>query len=168
MKKRTRAITPNDIKRFWSKVDRSGGPDTCWPWLARTDKDGYGKFQYGPHGGQTHVRAHVFSLRLHKRQTGPVARHYKCYSPPCCNWRHLKWGTPSDNRQDTVRAGREPIGEEKPTTKLTAADVQILQEKYKKHVPHAYNFCARYAREYGVSKATVQHAVTGLNWKWLR
>lgn len=30
--------------RFWAKVDQSGGPDACWPWLAYVDHHGYGKF----------------------------------------------------------------------------------------------------------------------------
>src|SRR5262245_5368741 len=28
-------------KSFWSKVDRSGGPNACWPWMASTTKEGY-------------------------------------------------------------------------------------------------------------------------------
>lgn len=31
-------------KRFWRKVDKSGGPDACWPWLASTHPGGYGQF----------------------------------------------------------------------------------------------------------------------------
>src|SRR5438552_3933780 len=33
-----------ESKRFWSKVDRSGGPTACWPWTAGTDKQGRGIF----------------------------------------------------------------------------------------------------------------------------
>lgn len=29
--------------RFWPKVDRTGGPDACWPWLAQLSS-GYGRF----------------------------------------------------------------------------------------------------------------------------
>jgi hypothetical protein len=31
--------------RFWSKVDRSGGPDACWPWTAGMFSTGYGAFK---------------------------------------------------------------------------------------------------------------------------
>lgn len=30
--------------RFWSKVDRSGGPEACWPWTAYKAPNGYGRF----------------------------------------------------------------------------------------------------------------------------
>lgn len=36
-------------ERFWEKVDRSGGPTACWPWLASTRADGYGQFGWGSH-----------------------------------------------------------------------------------------------------------------------
>jgi hypothetical protein len=32
-----------DDQRFWVKVDRSGGPDACWPWLAGKARTGYGR-----------------------------------------------------------------------------------------------------------------------------
>src|SRR5438874_974236 len=28
---------------FWSKVDKSGGPDACWPWTGCINAWGYGK-----------------------------------------------------------------------------------------------------------------------------
>ena len=37
-------LTPKDIERFWSKVDRSGGPESCWLWIASCDAKGYGQF----------------------------------------------------------------------------------------------------------------------------
>ena len=29
-------------ERFWSKADRSGGPEACWPWMAARNEHGYG------------------------------------------------------------------------------------------------------------------------------
>lgn len=34
-------------ERFWSKVDKSGGPDACWPWTDTPNRDGYGTFYWG-------------------------------------------------------------------------------------------------------------------------
>jgi hypothetical protein len=33
------------LDRFWSKVDRSGGPGSCWYWIACRFADGYGAFK---------------------------------------------------------------------------------------------------------------------------
>jgi len=107
----TIAITHVDA-RFWSKVDRSGGKNACWPWLCGVDKDGYGKFQYGPNGKQIHVRAHNFALELMVPRTGPLAMHFKCDNPPCCNWTHLKWGTQTENRADCTAKGRNACGDQ--------------------------------------------------------
>ena len=32
-------------ERFWAKVDRSGGPDACWPWTAALNHYGYPHFR---------------------------------------------------------------------------------------------------------------------------
>ena len=56
-------------ERFWSKVDRSGGPGACWPWGAPGDS-GYGTFTIGPQppGGKraksVRTRAHRFAYSL--------------------------------------------------------------------------------------------------------
>src|SRR6185312_561373 len=33
---------------FWDRVDRSGGPDACWPWTGAINKSGYGSFGEKP------------------------------------------------------------------------------------------------------------------------
>ncbi len=33
--------------RFWAKVDRSGGPDACWPFTGARSSTGYGTFEFG-------------------------------------------------------------------------------------------------------------------------
>ena len=46
--KHGRFTTANDVSpavRFWSKVDRSAGPDGCWPWLGGVSDAGYGRFR---------------------------------------------------------------------------------------------------------------------------
>src|SRR5262245_35045500 len=39
---RTRRTTE---EKFWSLVDKSGGPDACWPWMGSKDK-GYGRISW--------------------------------------------------------------------------------------------------------------------------
>lgn len=97
--------------RFWTYVDRRGGPDACWPWQAATDKDGYGKFQHGPHGGQEHIRAHRYALRVTVGGDGEATLHWKCDNPPCCNPAHPRWGTQTENRADCTAKGRNATGE---------------------------------------------------------
>jgi hypothetical protein len=60
-------ITPLDqVERFWSKVDRSGGREACWPWLASRNADnGYGIFHPSRTSGYPRtVSAHRFAAHL--------------------------------------------------------------------------------------------------------
>lgn len=96
-------------ERWWNKVDRRGD-DECWPWLAARDRDGYGKFQYGPKGGQTHIRAHRWIVDyLHGPiPLGLVVLH-SCDNPPCVNPAHLSVGTVADNNAEKFARDRHPI-----------------------------------------------------------
>ncbi len=51
-------MSDNDIARFWAKVDMSGGPDACWPWLGGTAK-GRGQFVAQETSHQAHRVAYT-------------------------------------------------------------------------------------------------------------
>ena len=96
-------------ERFWEKVDRSGGPDSCWLWLAHTNPKGYGRFAVGGRdGGQE--GAHRASWRLHHGEIPPGMRVlHNCPAgdnPTCVNPAHLWLGTDKDNMDDMVAKGR--------------------------------------------------------------
>ena len=92
-------------ERFWSKVDRSGGPDACWPWMAARNEHGYGVMRIEGRN----VRAHRVSLTLAagKSDPGPSVKVlHSCDNPPCCNPAHLRYGTQGDNIRDAIERGR--------------------------------------------------------------
>ncbi len=90
--------------RFWEKVDRSGGPDACWPRTGWHDRIGYGRFRIG----DQQLLAHRVAWMLDTGELIPegmcVLHH--CDNPPCCNRRHLFLGTQADNMADCVKKGR--------------------------------------------------------------
>src|ERR1035437_6125251 len=84
------ALDPVEV--FWSKVDRLGGPDACWPWMGARDQDGYGLFRPPKATRRPTQRAHRFALELKLGRPlapGMQARHAVCDNPPCCNPAHL-------------------------------------------------------------------------------
>jgi hypothetical protein len=72
--------------RFWFQVDRSGGPDSCWPWLGPCNPDGIGVFLV--HGRKTTARRYAY--RMHFEDPGPLRIGVRCGTVSCCNWRHMR------------------------------------------------------------------------------
>lgn len=99
--------------KFWNKVDIKDNFEQCWPWLGRTDPDGYGKHNIQLYGvtrssgdpRQITVLAHRFAFWLRHGWWPEIARH-QCNKPSCCNFAHLLDGTYQDNNRDTYRFGR--------------------------------------------------------------
>ena len=100
---------PTTEERFWSKVDRSGGPDACWPWLAGRGKNGYGWFRSAS-GDQRGAHRSSWELSIGPIPPGLCVCH-SCDNPPCVNPAHLWLGTHTDNNVDKMVKGRASKGE---------------------------------------------------------
>ena len=95
-------------ERFWSKVDRTGGPESCWTWRGGVNRvSGYGQFRINPRetpGRTTHAYVHriAFALTGGVIAPGEVVDHWKCVpsNPLCCNPAHLRAVAPDVNNID--------------------------------------------------------------------
>jgi hypothetical protein len=110
MAKRTYVRIP-ESERFESKVDKSAGPDGCWPWLARRSKKGYGEFEVWRNGKWIKGRAHAVA---HEIYIGPIPAGmcvcHICDTPWCVNPKHFFVGTHVDNAKDRAEKGRSSSG----------------------------------------------------------
>lgn len=99
---------------FWNRVDQSGGPDACWPFIGAAGTDGYGIVR---HLGRV-MGAHRVAYELTHGPIGAglVVRHM-CWERStqrllptrerrCCNPAHLETGTQAQNAHDRDLAGR--------------------------------------------------------------
>lgn len=113
-------------QRFWAKVDQTGGPDACWPWVAARTRLGYGVFGVGP------ARAHRVSFEMAngvELEKGAVVMH-TCDNPPCVNPAHLRLGSVAENDADRDAKGRLAHGERLSFSKLTAVQAANIRLRF--------------------------------------
>lgn len=79
-------MTPDQLARFWPKVDK-GGPDDCWTWTASIGSHGYGQL----HVDGAPRLAHRLS---YEHFIGPIAADmvidHLCRNTACVNPVHLE------------------------------------------------------------------------------
>jgi hypothetical protein len=94
------------LERARTRIDTSGGPDACWPYVGAHDGDGYG--QVSTRRGQAPAKVHRLVLEDtigRSLSAGERACHV-CDNPPCANPAHLFVGSVIDNARDAVAKGR--------------------------------------------------------------
>lgn len=167
------------ICRFWSKVDKSGGPDACWPWLGTTKPGGYGSFFVtrippGSKGKKIYANAHRLAYEL---TCGPIAPGlfacHRCDTPSCCNPNHIFLGTPRENVQDAVAKGRINYHNngKKSGGKIThGSKLATLTDEQVVALLNDYDngaLLADLAAKYGCHKAVASEIVWGKRYKWI-
>ena len=147
------------------KVDSSGGPDACWPWIASANR-GYGQFGLGGAAGAPVRATHVaFALAYGHVPDGDECVLHSCDNPPCCNPAHLFLGTRTDNAADRDGKGRgtrPPLvrGERSHLAKLSEDDVRAIRAA-RAGGETATSIAARY----GVRQSNVSAICLRQTWK---
>lgn len=78
-------------KGFWSLVDKSAGLEGCWPWTARADGKGRGRFEF--RGRWMSAPRVALILTGEPPASGGLKAVQSCGRPSCCNPAHLSWRT---------------------------------------------------------------------------
>ncbi len=160
MAKRIPNLHYTQINRFWTHVDRSGGPEACWLWTGYVRPNGYGSIGIN----YKEYKAHRVSYFLeHGRIDNDTLILHRCDVRACVNPAHLFQGTPKDNSQDAVRKGRNTrlYGEQNGKAKLTRAAITKIRRLYKA----GGVFQRELAEQFGVCEATISYVINGGRWK---
>lgn len=153
------ALTDKDVARFWSKIDRSGGPTACWAWTRATVR-GYGSVRIRGHVFYAHRVAFLLDVGV---DPGALGMCHRCDNPPCCNPAHLFLGTQAENTRDMVAKGRArggAAGERHHSAKLNDQVVLVMRS-------HRANggSTGTLARLFGVSLAVAKAVCAGRTWR---
>lgn len=158
------------IVRFMTKVAVRPDPD-CWLWTACLDDKGYGRIGLGGKHGRA-MQAHRASwlVFLGEIPEGLCVCH-RCDVPKCVNPAHLFLGTQTENHADMVRKGRNALGVRAAPKNpvhgeaiwcavLTADAVRAVRQRIAGGLTQS-----AVAREFGVSRSTVQLIAAGKTWR---
>lgn len=149
------------IARFWSYVN-IGMDDECWEWKAGKLHYGHGSFGSGSVWFGTNIASRIALLlsdRLLTDTRKELNALHTCNNPPCCNPKHLYWGTDQDNANDRSAVGNNAAA------KLTVEKVIEIRQKYKRGV-QGYGK-RQLAKEYGVSQGTIHAIVNNISWRYV-
>lgn len=84
----------NATERFWQRIDRSGGPDACWPFTGCLNPQGYGVVRFEGQARLTHRVAYILAV-------GPIpdglSLDHLCRTHNCSNPAHLEPVTQAEN-----------------------------------------------------------------------
>jgi hypothetical protein len=167
MARRRRAIgaraTDSERRRFFAKVDRSGGADACWPWIAGRTKDGYGRITIRSRetGAFTQMYANRVAFWI-ANGFFPVNALHSCHHPWCCNDRHLRDGSTLENADDAIRRGSFPFPA--PLRGLANAAAK-MSEAHVREIRSSGRSDAELATAFGLSRQAVSMARRRVTWK---
>lgn len=149
----------NPLKNY--KVDKNG----CWNWTKSLNNTGCGSVYRD--GVATKAHRYFYEKLVGKIPEGLYLLH-SCDNRACVNPSHLRPGTAQENSQDAVDRNRIARGERIGPSKLTNIQVKeikkILKKEYK---PRSY-LLTNLAKQYHVSRVTIDDIRKGVWWGWLK
>jgi hypothetical protein len=137
-------------------IDRSGGPDACWPWTRSCTHAGYG--QVYAHGKNRYAHRLSWENAFGPLPGGAFLCH-RCDNPPCCNPNHLFVCTQAENIGDAARKDRVSWGEHRHSARLRAADIPTIRRLVRQGLTHR-----AVAARFGVARETITKVASGRSW----
>ena len=139
------------IDDFWDYVDKSNGPNSCWPWTRHIDSLGYGRAVPRNKGHSPLSHRHAWTFSNGKIPKGLHVLH-SCDNPKCCNPAHLFLGTHQDNMKDRNKKRRF-------FAVLTEEKVKAIRRQYASGITQS-----TLAKQFRVSPSNISLICSRVNW----
>lgn len=155
----THSLDETVFSRFWSKVDKSSGENSCWNWTAGK-VDGYGRIYAGGRLWLAHRLSYFFA---HSKCPDSLCVLHSCDNPACVNPKHLSLGTKKDNAVDRDIKGRaaDHSGENHGRHKVSQDDVAAIRHL---HATEGLTY-REIGRRFNISRQAVGHIIRGETWR---
>lgn len=143
---------------FWNRVNKSGGDDSCWPWIGCLSS-GYGSYWLTNKMVLAH-RVAYFLTYGSIDVTAPTDRKnsnqfvlHSCDNKICCNPKHLHLGSYLDNAKECKERGRmiRAKGSSHGLSKLRDEQIAEMRQLHTTGL-HSYRDLAK---KYGVTYGNV-------------
>lgn len=147
----------NEAQQGWLDTAVAYKGDACIEWP-------FSKFYYGYGSVRINGRAYGAHRAVCERAVGPAPSEehqaaHSCGNRLCCNPKHLRWATRSENMADKLIHDTHTRGERSPQTKLTREDVIAIRADAR--------VLREIAADFGVSQQHVWLIKAGRKWGWL-
>lgn len=151
---------PRGARLKWLRANSTYEGKDCLIWPFAISKDtGYGLMVANGAGSNAH---RVMCEMAHGKSPYPdYDAAHSCRNRACCNPRHLRWASRSENMMDKVRDGTDNRGEKNHKAKLTEEDVRSIRSLRGRESQREI------ARRFRVDQSTVCYIQTGKDWNWL-
>ena len=126
----------------------------CILWKYNKNTKGYGHLKYN--GKRTRVPRLVLTLKVGPAPVGKNYALHSCHNPQCFNYRHLRWGTSSENMADKIKDDTSNYGERHGMCKLKTEQVLSIAKDTRLQ--------GIIANEYGVSAVAIGYIQSGRTW----
>lgn len=158
-------VSPRKLEIFLSKIRKT---ESCWVWIGSKHNHGYGNLHLGRRKNEQGRRVSMNSLThriSYEHFIGPIPAGlsvcHTCDNKLCVNPAHLFLGSHQDNMSDMAAKRRSARRERHGMSKLSAASVAAIRQKYR---PNAYGY-KLLAKEYGVDPITIRNVITNRTWR---
>lgn len=166
MKSEKLDLTQTQIDAFWSKVEITDTPKSCWLWRGAKKPKGYGNVRING----LYLLAHrvAFELTSGALPEGFIVCHI-CDNPSCCNPSHLMLGTVKSNAADMLIKNRQKKkiyaarGEKNGNSKLSSKSVVSIR-----NLRNSGMKIKDIADKYRMSSTAISSVLTGETWSHVK
>lgn len=146
----------------WIEAHKNYANDDCISWPFSVSSHGRGSLYGSKYGCRSAPKAMCVAAHGGPPTPESVAAH-SCGNGHlgCMNPRHIRWATHMENVKDRAAHGRDRMGTQINTNKLTEA--QVIDIRSRKGKQSGVSM----AREFGVTPANISDILRGKSWKFL-